>query len=356
MNSASKITRLVLIVLLFLYATQNGYSQNYDKQERGDLRLLFYNVENLFDTYDDSNKEDDEFLPDGEKHWTYNRYQDKLKNLFKVIIAVGGWKPPEIIGLSEVENKVVLEDLLKNTPLSKFEYKIEHYESPDVRGIDVALLYLSSSFTILNSKTVPITFTGEPEWETRDILYVKGVTADHDTLHLFINHWPSRTGGQLETEKYRLVTASVLYSEVEQIFTLDPNAKIIMMGDFNDNPNNRSIRDVLKVKLDYPPVDNSSLYNLSHTDDDPNLPGTIKYKMEWGLFDQIIVSGCLLKGNGGVRVQKKDFHAYSAEYLMEPDATYLGMKPFRTYIGYKYQNGFSDHLPVYIDLWKSYEE
>ncbi len=340
------------LLAILLHLSYHSVAQGVAAEERGDLRIMFYNVENLFDTVDDPLTQDDEFLPDGERYWTPRRYRDKLTRLYKVIVALGGWRPPEIIGLCEVENRKVLEDLLQETPLSRYNYQIIHRDSPDDRGIDVAILYLNEYLTILQTQYLSIKVASEPEWKTRDIVYVKAQTSFADTLHLFVNHWPSRSGGQLETEDYRFAAARVLRDEIDRIFALNPASNVIAMGDFNDNPDDRSIRDVLGVESDPDFEGYMKLYNLSQYGKDQKVAGSYKYQMSWDLMDQFIVSGSLLSEHADLQVKRNGFRIFAPDFLLEEDELYLGVKPLRTYSGFRYQDGFSDHLPVFIDLWK----
>lgn len=318
-------------------------------QEREALRIMFYNVENLFDIEDDSTKNDNDFLPEGRMHWNKMRYNTKLNHIYKVIIGVGEWAPPEIIGLCEIENHKVLNDLCIKTPLSKFEYKIVHYDSPDYRGIDVALLYLNKKFKVVHHMIIPVNFPNEPKKKTRDILYVKGIGLKTDTLHIYVNHWPSRRGGQSNTEKYRIHAARILKHSVDSILTLNPSANIVLMGDFNDDPENESIKILLNThKKD---TNDTSLCNISHLYPH-NKAGTLKYRGTWNTFDQFIVSSALIKTKTTFYVSSQKSQIYAPEYLLIPDDNYTGKKPFRTYTGPTYKGGFSDHLPIYIDIWK----
>ena len=189
-------------------------------QTRGDVRVMFYNTENLFDTEKDSVNNDGDYTPEGKFHWTKEKYEHKLTSIYKSIAAVGGWQPPEIIGLSEIENQHVLEDLLGHTPLSKFQYGIVHYDSPDPRGIDVALLYRSDKARLLFSKPIYIQFPGEPRKKTRDILFAQLLVAGFDTLNVYVNHRPSRRGGEIESEKYRVCVASILRNNVDSVLSM----------------------------------------------------------------------------------------------------------------------------------------
>lgn len=337
--------RIFFFTFLFLVLSYLGNSQN-----NASYKILFYNVENLFDTYDDTLINDEEFLPEGNRFWNNYKYYNKLNNIYKVIVAVGKWNPPAIIGLCEIENKKVLNDLINNTPLVKFEYKIIHEDSPDRRGIDVGLLYLEDFFRPISYEAIPIHFPDNPDSKTRDILYIKGIANKTDTLNIFVNHWPSRWGGQLESENRRVFVASVLKSKVDSIFQINPESNVIITGDFNDYPDNKSISNVLNAKQEFDTIENGQLYNLSaHLFKTKNI-GTHKYQGEWGVLDQFMVSGSLLQVKNKISTSLDDLHIFNADFLLEPDEGYYGFKPKRTFIGYKYNGGFSDHLPTYLIL------
>ena len=346
-----------LLVLLFPLST---FSQSKSEGQlnglRSDYRILFYNVENLFDTKDDSLKNDAEFLPQGVKYWTWKKYQDKCTKIAKVIMAVGGWQLPEIVGLCEIENKKTLNGILYSTPLRKANYKIIHKESPDHRGIDVALLYQPDRFFPLDTTFLKLTYNNSSYSTTREILYVKGATHTDDTLHIFVNHWPSRWGGQLESEHKRISAAQLLRNKVDSIFKNNMKAKIIIMGDFNDYPENKSISKTLKAKLPDKKIINNELYNLAAVLKKKSSIASNKYKGVWGMLDQFIVSGTLLNTNGILQTQPNNMFIFAPDYLLETDVSYKGKRPCRTYIGYKYHGGFSDHLPVYLDLWRTLDD
>jgi endonuclease/exonuclease/phosphatase family metal-dependent hydrolase len=314
-------------------------------------RIVFYNTENFFDTRNDTLTADDEFTPVGGRHWNYSKYQSKLTNLYKTFIALGNWNPPDLIGICEVENKQVLTDLVNNTPLSKYNYRIIHANSPDKRGIDVAMLYNNARVNIIRSRYFGIDKAG---LFTRDILYCQARLGD-DTCHFLINHWPSRSAGQLETEPDRLAAAARLRSIVDSLIHVCKKPKIVIMGDFNDEPWDMSLSQTLKAITDTRNAQSDYLYNLSRAPESGKFKGTVKFRGEWTLFDQVIVSGSLLGAAKGLHVQPGDYHIFAESFLLEPDEQYNGFKPFRTYNGYKYQGGFSDHLPVYIDLVTSDE-
>lgn len=318
-------------------------------EKKRTLRIMFYNCENFFDTDDDSLKNDGEFLPEGDKHWTISKFYDKQDKVSKVITAIGGWYPPEIVGLCEIENQHVLESLVYKSPLYQSEYKIIHQESPDKRGIDVALLYQPKKFIPVKTCFFKVTFPNS-DTKTRDILYCSGITQKNDTLHIFVNHWPSRWGGQLESEYKRVWVASIVKQKVDSIFKRQLHANIIIMGDLNDYPENKSVREILQAHLNTDTVTNNCLYDLTHIKYANAKIKTHKHQGKWGILDHIIVSGNLLSPQAKLKTRPQDVYIYQAPYLLEPDQTYLGVQPFRTYIGFKFHGGFSDHLPVFIDL------
>jgi hypothetical protein len=324
------------------------YCHQTDQPEK--FRLMFYNTENFFDPFDDSlNTGDDEYLPSGDRHWTWNRYQAKLNNLYKVIVSVGGWEPPAIIGLCEVENRRVVNDLIWNTPLVKFPYGILHHESPDKRGIDVAMLYRKDIFKPIASIFIPIDFPDRPGETTRDILYAKGLLGG-DTLHLFINHWPSRSGGQNETDNKRFTVSRILKLFTDSIMRVNPEAKIVITGDFNDGPEDASIHEGLAAATVNEINSTRQLVDLSSQFAGKAALGSHKFQGEWTVLDQFIVSCVLLKTSDGLYCRKEDVHIFNADFLLERDDQYLGMRPKRTYNGFLYAGGFSDHLPVYLDI------
>jgi len=312
--------------------------------ERQSVRFVFYNVENLFDTLDHPEKNDDEFTPAGRNHWTSYRYYTKLQRISKVMLAIGEWQPPELFGLCEIENRLVLDDLLRLTPLSSFDYEIVHKESPDLRGIDVALFYRKKHFKLLFYDFFEVRIPEYPDTKTRDILYAKGILKNADTLHIFINHWPSRFGGKEESDPKRLFTAKLLRSKVDSILKINNQSLIFISGDFNDEPTDKSIIDVLNANGDT----NNTLYNLMY-DLKQQGRGSYKYKFEYNLIDQIIVSSSFFQENSKLKIHG-EASIFEADWLMEDDKNFPGKKPFRTYIGMKYNDGYSDHLPVYTDI------
>jgi len=313
-------------------------------------RFMWYNVENLFDTLNNPDKQDDDFTPDGECHWNTERYIDKLNKINRVIHAVGGDSLPVLIGLAEVENRLVLEDLLSKTTLNGRGYRIVHHESPDYRGIDVALLYRSPFFRLLSTKFYPIWFPFDTTVRTREILYVKGVLGDLDTLHIFLNHWPSRSGGEFHSRPRRIFVAEFLKSRTDSIFRADSQARVVITGDFNDEPQDLSIVSGLHAGLQFDNPQPAVLYDLTGYLETVTSTGSYKYKGDWNFLDQFIVSGTLLDTLRPVYSRVTDHQVYQSYFLMERDESYLGSKPYRTYLGSYYHGGYSDHLPVFLNL------
>ncbi len=353
-----KIKQLTAFIVLTLVVSgcsflkeKNENKPSLVKEEiRGDYRIMFYNAENLFDTFDDPEKRDDEFLPEGKKYWSKSKFYTKINNVAKVITGIGGWSPPEIVGLCEIENRFCVESIVKYSPLKKFNYQIVHKESPDRRGIDVALLYLKNRFTLISKEFIQVDFPNSDS-KTRDILYVKGKTKNEDTLHVFVNHWPSRWGGMMESEERRMFVASLVRAKADSIFKADAVPKIIIMGDLNDYPENKSMMEVLRAKTEYDNPNPKELYNLAWYMQNKKGMGSHKYQGEWGVLDQIVLSGGLLKQNNKLYTSIDNAKTWNQPFLLEKDVQHVGYKPFRTYIGYKYNGGFSDHLPVYLDLF-----
>jgi len=255
-----------------------------------------------------------------------------------------------LVGLAEIENRGVLEKLVYDTPLSNFGYRIIHHESPDWRGIDVALLYREEFFRPLHDEAVRVSFPFDTASRTRDILYVKGLLYDKYMIHVFINHWPSRYGGYMATVDKRNHAAAILKSKTDSLLGINPQTAILIMGDFNDGPMDASLADVLNAKPPEGDVADTILYNLMRAEGLSTKSGTLKYRGNWDVFDQIVVSGSLLQKEDEMEIICGRANIFCADFLLENDETYLGVKPNRTYSGYRYHGGFSDHLPVFTDL------
>jgi len=302
---------------------------------------MFYNVENYFDAVNDSSLAYNEFTPNGDLHWTDRKYIKKRNNIYKVIKAVGEWNNVDLIGLVEIENKFVISDLINSTPLNRLGYDFVHYESKDFRGIDVALVYKTSSFKVIYSEKVEILDPENPNFTTRDMLYVKGLLGT-DTLHIIVNHWTSRYRGYLESEPYRMLASNKLISLTDSICNINKDANILLMGDFNDNPDNKSMQFLITNGK-------CRFKNTELESTNPEVAGTLKYKSNWYNFDQILISSPLSTGINGLKCNSKG-HIFDADYLLESDSKNFGLKTNRTNIGFKYHGGFSDHLPIYIDI------
>jgi len=333
--------QLVLIFSIFLHA---------QTKEKQNFKVMCYNVENFFDCKHDSLKNDYDFLPTGSHAWTYKKYVKKQANIAKVISAIGGWDAPALVGMCEVENDKCLFDLTHYSGLKNFQYKFIHYESSDTRGVDVALLYQPQQFKPIHNQPIRINFPAAPHSKTRDILFVTGKIPSGDTLYVFVCHFPSRLGGELESDDKRLFVASVLRNKVDSLFTAHQKPNIVIMGDFNDYPTNASLLNVLRAKPLGDSISYKELYNLMYKMHAEG-KGTNKHLGDWGALDQMIVSGNLLNPGNSIFTMQNDAHIFNADFLLEADKIYLGKQPFRTYVGFKYQEGYSDHLPIYVDFW-----
>jgi predicted extracellular nuclease len=345
------------LFLLFPASCQNNAINHPEKspgcsvETANRVRIVCYNTENLFDTFNDSLTSDEDFLPAGTMHWTYKRYKAKLEKISKVLIATGEWSPDDIIGLCEIENRHVLYDLISNTPLAKYDYRFIHQDSPDERGIDVAMLYNPATVRIVETRFIPVDLYTFPKNTTRDILYCKVILKTQEALHLFINHWPSRSAGILETEPLRMTAARVLRAAIDSINRTQTAPKILIMGDFNDEPFDKSISQVLMARIPAEKPGVKILYDLSSDYIKRNGTGSHKYRGQWEMIDQVIVSGSLLTTEKGLRTGQGCFHVFDDPFLLREDKYHAGYEPFRTYKGPVYCGGFSDHLPVVINLY-----
>jgi len=312
--------------------------------EDGDFRIGFYNVENFFDTIDDvNNQNDNEFLPSGAKAWTETRYQKKISNIGFVMEGI---EFPILMGLAEVENKKVLEDLVASEKLKAQDYGIAHFDSPDFRGIDVALLYKKTDFTVLESEAIEVILPPNVSQfsTTRDILLVKGSYME-EMVYIFVNHWPSRSGGVDETAGKRAFAASVLRNEIDDILTVDANANIIAIGDFNDEPTNASMESVLLANITKSTILDNQIYNCSASISSETVGS--HFFDGWQMIDQAVVSGQLLDDTGKMKVT--GFNVFNDPLVLFDHPT-DGPRPDRTYGGDQYFGGFSDHLAIYLEL------
>ena len=312
----------VSLILLMVLAGINAISAE-------PLRIVSYNVENLFHPGHDSvagePKEDLEWTPEGERRWSYTRYNRKVENITRVLTNIGEWDGVDIVGLQEVENTACLRKLCFT--LRHGEYDFVHYESPDPRGIDVALIYKKARVDTLRTQAISI-----PQLPTRDILYVEALADKKDTLHLFVCHLPSQRGGAAESEWKRRAVKAVLQTAIDSVYTLHPEAQIVIMGDMNA-PLGPPIKGGRKGELRG--VSYREPVNGKET-------GTHKYHGRWSCLDQFYTSPAL-DSLSTVRI-------YDAEWVQEPDEKYLGLRPKRTFNGFRYQDGYSDHLPIVLTI------
>lgn len=333
--------RLLFIPLFCFHYSVPGQSPG---QKAGNIRLMFYNVENLFDVINDTTKNDDDFLPGGVLRWNQTRYNRKINSIFKTIIAAGEWSPPAIISLCEVENRKVLEDLVSGTNLVKFNYGIIHEESPDPRGIDVSILYRRDFIDVITFKYWIPTNTDKKAFTSRSILYLK-CRCEDDTLHIIVNHWPSKRGGVLASDDIRVKVALMVKEKTDSILKAGSGkAKLVIGGDFNCTPDDQIISNMIKLS-----GSNGYLVNLT---DKLALKGygTYRYQGTWEMIDQIFVSDWLINTRNGLYTNSEMINIFKPDFLLRKDPKYPGVTPFATYSGYKYIGGFSDHLPLIVNL------
>jgi hypothetical protein len=342
----------VLLLLSFLIV---GLASA-QKQEYKVGAIGFYNFENLFDTLDAPDIWDEEFTPAGSKLWNTERYQEKLDNLAKVVAELGTDVTPDgvsILGVAEIENRSVLEDFVAHPLVKSRNYQIIHYDSPDFRGIDVALLYNPKYFTVSESRAVPLKIydkEGEPK-KTRDILLVSGIY-DGEPMHFLVNHWPSRRGGEAATQEYRNAGALVCKQICDSLTQENPYAKVIIMGDLNDDPISPSVKKILNAKPQKDQVRKRGIYNPM-TELFKKGFGTLAYRDAWSLFDQMLLSqGLISKRAEGYSFFKVRVH--NPPYLLQKSGRFKGY-PFRSFGGSNYLGGYSDHFPVYVFLVKPVE-
>lgn len=284
------------------------------------MRIVSYNVENLFDTKHDTLKNDSSFLPEGMHHWTYRRYQTKIDRIAQVLVNIGGWESVPLVGLCEVENARCLRNLCYK--LRRFHYKYVHYDSPDERGVDVALLYDSTRLSILNRRALSLSLDGDA---TRDILYVSALYKQRDTVHVMMCHLPSQLGGASNTDWKRQRAKSLIQSQIDSIFLFQPSGNIVVMGDMNTSAQD-DLTGMVNLMI---PIQKMG-------------QGTHKYQGIWTCLDQFYVSQSI--------ATKATATIFSPWWLLEEDTKYLDYKPHRTYIGFRYNDGYSDHLPIVLHL------
>ena len=310
------------------------------------MTVMFCNAENLFDPDDDPIKDDDDYTPNGDYHWTVSRYRDKLDALSKVIVAADEEQAPALVGLCEVENDTVLSDLTARSALRGAGYRYVMTDSPDRRGIDVALLYRRNYFHLIGYESIRIDLSRYGGGATRDILHVTGMLENFDTIDIYVCHWPSRYNGTERTEPLRMSAAQSVRASVENVFNVRRKPHIIIMGDLNEGPDDPAVREGLKARpyRDRRGLEDRELVTVM----DPLTDGSYKYQGEWDRYDQFVVSASMLNGMSGTELLGAEI--MNLPFLLTDDDDYGGVKPFRTYNGRRYQGGYSDHLPVKIRI------
>jgi Endonuclease/Exonuclease/phosphatase family len=342
--------KYLLAAALTLISISTVYSQ---KANYRPSLIGFYNLENLYDTVNNPVVNDEEFLPNSERHYNTRIYNDKLGRLSDVISQMGTEYNPDglaLLGVAEIENDTVLTDLLRQKELKPRNWKFVHYNSPDIRGVDVGLLYNPKYFNPVYSTPLFVKLPGgtKDSYFTRDVLYVKGIM-DGDTVHVFVNHWPSRSGGEERSIPARAAAAGVVKRVTDSIMAINNKSKVVIMGDLNDDPISPSITKVLGAKGKKSDVKEAGLFNPWHDYYRRGL-GTLAYQDAWGLFDQIIIS------QGWLDPEQTGYHFHKAnifrkEFLMQTTGKWKGYTK-RTWDGTTYNYGYSDHLPVYILMVK----
>lgn len=310
-------------------------------------RILFYNVENAFWPEDDPARDDDEFTPEGTRHWTMTRLRQKLYHLSRVIVAAGGGRAPMLVGLAEVEGDSVMNFWTHRTPLRKLGYRYIVTDGPDVRGIQMALLYHPASFRLLHHETHHVPMP-EGERPTRPLLHAAGRLITGDTLDVIVVHQPSRLGGEKQTQAKRDAARTTLLHLADSLSAARQHPYLIMMGDMNESPRSEVVMQSGEDASKAVPFVNL-MYGLHHKLlHDPTAIGTHKYQGEWSLIDHFIVHPSLLQEGASLRLA--DPRIFVQPFMLTDDPTHLGQRPFRSYYGYRYEGGYSDHLPILIDL------
>lgn len=343
--------KLITIILLAVLLPRLGFAQQ-------PYKVLFYNVENFFDTINDPEVLDDEFTPNGTKAWNDTKYKKKLHNVERVLFDVSAMDKsyPIVIGLCEVENRNVLEDIVSTPKLTPANYRIVHYDSPEARGVDVAFVYRPDVFKKEGEKAVRTVVPSLPNFRTRDILTMWG-TIENEPFFFMVAHWPSRTGGKEPSEFKRIAVAAQMRSIADSVLVANPNTKVVVMGDLNDDPTDKSIAQSFGAKFNLKKLDSGDFYNPFAEMLKAGF-GSLAYGDAWNIFDQMIVSENLATGSTGkLKLQRypadSKFYGniFKQHYMVQKEGQYKGY-PLRTYVGDSFQNGFSDHFPVFITIGK----
>ena len=328
--------KIYLNILFFIIFSYFSFAQNNKETQ---IFTVFYNVENLFDTIDCPEKNDADFLPNGKKEWNTEKYNQKQLQLAKVFSSINKGEIIDIIGLCEIENKTVINDLINQDFFKKTKYQIIHKESPDKRGIDCALL-INEKCILLKYDFIEVKLENADR-ATRDIVYAK-LEVNNEIINVFVNHWSSRWGGKEKTEHKRIGTAQILRNYIDNNIK-NKNERILIMGDFNDYPSDLSVSKTLKAENKISKLNNKKLFNLMFNIEADGI-GSYNYKGEWGFLDQIIVSSNFLNNTKGCKID--NYGAFKTDWLLQE--RYGDVYPHRMYLGNEWQSdGFSDHLPIY---------
>ena len=340
---------IISFFLIYLIGNLSVYGQESKKYML--VCAGFYNLENLFDYEDDPTINDEEFLPEGKNQWDSTRYHTKLNHMAQVISEIGTDKTPDgaaFMGVCEIENRRVLEDLVKEPLIAKRNYQIVHFDSPDKRGIDVGFLYQEKYFKYKKAVSYELNFPYDPDYKTRSQLVVTG-SVDGEDVSVIVTHWPSRSGGQSASQPNRIEAAKLGRRIIDSLLTDNPSAKIILMGDLNDDPNNVSVEEYIKAKGKKNKLEDKDMYNTMYDHFKKGL-GTLAYRDAWNLFDQIIISQSFLdEASEGLIFRSA--HVYNQSYMVQQFGNYKDY-PLRTFAGGEYTNGYSDHFPTYIFMIK----
>lgn len=344
--------RRVSLVMLLMLVALAGFAQEKDRKQYQAFGVAFYNLENLFDTINNNGKYDLEFSPAGARQWNGAKYRSKINRLATAIAAMTTQTTPmgpAVIGVSEIENKGVLDDLVRAEPIRKWRLQVVHHDSPDRRGVDVGLLYNPRMFRPINVTNHRLTIPGNDSFRTRDQMCVCGVMGG-DTIAVIVNHWPSRLGGQERSSYLREAAADLSHSIADSLWRINPNIGVIVMGDLNDDPMDRSVARNLGARKEMKGVEPHGFYNPWWKKLDEGV-GTLAYDSSWNLFDQIIVSGNLLKHNNPEGLHYWKCQVNNFDFLIDREGKRQGY-PKRTYASGQWLDGYSDHFPTEIFLIK----
>ena len=344
--------KISILLILFPFITGYSSAQQDLPSAKNSHTVVFYNVGKLFDAVNDPKTFDDEFLPEGQKQWTGEKYKKKITDIAKVLSVINENELPAIIGLVEVENRKVVEDLVSSPKLRRGKYSIIQYDSKDEKGLEAALLYTKDEIEIVDSKSIPVEFGFDIKDVTRDILYVKFKIKGDNVYHIFITQWPLRSPNEQDSEIKRISAAVSLRKEVDKILNFENNARIIIMGDFNDEPTNKSVMQILNATNKRKNLNYRDLYNLMYDQHNIGNEGTTTSNSGWVMFDQIIVSPGLFNKGTGYYLTFDDGKIYKGNEVVITDPQTKLTQPNKTYDGYNYLGGVSSHLPVYVILKK----